>query len=297
MDTIPDADELNRTSRRLWDSDVLPTLESYVRIPNLSPHFAPDWERDGHMDKAVDLISGVVQGAADRRDTRRGGPAGGTTPTILVEIPANDPDADDEGPQVLMYGHLDKQPEFNGWLEGLSPWEPVRRGDRLYGRGTADDGYSVFSALTAIETLRSAGGRHSRCLILIEGSEESGSIHLPEALEVIGTRIGNPGLVLALDSGCATYDRLWCTSSLRGGIGGTLKVEVLDLGVHSGSAGGVVPSSFRIARNALVENRRRADRRDPLGRVEGPGAGIRSRCRETGGVDRRRDPRQAISHL
>ena len=202
MDTIPDADELNRTSRRLWDSDVLPTLESYVRIPNLSPHFAPDWERDGHMDKAVDLIAEWCRGRPiDGIHVEVVRPEG-LTPTILVEIPANDPDADDEGPQVLMYGHLDKQPEFNGWLEGLSPWEPVRRGDRLYGRGTADDGYSVFSALTAIETLRSAGGRHSRCLILIEGSEESGSIHLPEALEVIGTRIGNPGLVLALDSGC-----------------------------------------------------------------------------------------------
>lgn len=251
MDTTPDPAELLRISQGLWDSDVLPTLESYVRIPNLSPHFAPEWESDGNMGQAVELIADWCRSRPIEGIKVEVVQPPGLSPTILVEVPPSGPQAGDDGPQVLLYGHLDKQPEFTGWFEGLSPWEPVRRGDRLYGRGTADDGYSVFCALAALEALRRSGGRHSRCVILIEGSEESGSIHLPAALEAIGSGIGSPELVLCLDSGCPTYDRLWSTSSLRGGVGGTLRVEVLEQGVHSGSAGGVVPSSFRIARMLL----------------------------------------------
>jgi acetylornithine deacetylase/succinyl-diaminopimelate desuccinylase-like protein len=250
---------LIRITQDLWDRDVLPTLESYVRIPNLSQHFAPGWQEDGHTDRAVELIAGWCRSRPiEGMKVEIVRPAG-LSPTIVIEIPPTDPEADrDGGPQVLFYGHLDKQPEFTGWLEGLGPWEPVRRGDRLYGRGVADDGYSVFAALTSIEALRWAGGRHSRCLVLIEASEESGSPDLPAALEAIGSRLGHPELVLALDSGCPTYDRLWSTTSLRGGVNGTLRVDVLDEGVHSGSAGGVVPSSFRIARMLLsrVEDER-----------------------------------------
>jgi acetylornithine deacetylase/succinyl-diaminopimelate desuccinylase-like protein len=248
----PEPEDLLRITQGLWDSDVLPTLESYVRIPNLSRHFAPGWESEGHMDKAVELIAGWCRSRPiDGIEVEVVRPAG-LSPTIVIEVPASDEAAGDEqSPEVLFYGHLDKQPEFPGWFEGLGPWDPVRRGDRLYGRGVADDGYAVFAALTSLEASRSAGGRHSRCLVLIEGSEESGSPDLPPVLEAIGPRIGRPELVLALDSGCPTYDRFWCTTSLRGMVSGTLRVEVLEQGVHSGSAGGVVPSSFRIARMLL----------------------------------------------
>ena len=252
MQAGPDPEELLRLAQGLWESDALPTLEKYVRIPNLSQHFAPGWEKDGHMDEAVELIENWCRSRPiDGIEVEVVRPPG-LSPTIVIEVPASHPGAADaEGPQVLFYGHIDKQPEFTGWLEGLGPWEPVRRGDRLYGRGTADDGYAVFAALTSLEALRSAGGSHSRCLVLIEGSEESGSPDLPAALETIGSRIGDPKLVLALDSGCPTYDRFWSTASLRGGVNATLRVQVLEVGVHSGSAGGVVPSSFRIARMLL----------------------------------------------
>jgi len=176
----------------------------------------------------------------------------GLTPTLVVDVPAHGPaPREHEGPEVLIYGHMDKQPEFSGWREGLGPWEPVREGDRLYGRGTADDGYAVFAALTCIEAIRTAGGSHSRCLVMIEGSEESGSPDLRATLDAIASHIGQPSLVVALDSGCPSYDRVWCTGSLRGLVTGTLTVRVLGQGVHSGSAGGVVPSTFRIARRLL----------------------------------------------
>jgi acetylornithine deacetylase/succinyl-diaminopimelate desuccinylase-like protein len=180
----------------------------------------------------------------------------GRTPVLLVDVPAAgdaaaDPGAAEPADCVLLYGHLDKQPPFEGWRDGLGPWEPVIDGDRLYGRGAADDGYSIFAALTAIEAVREAGGSHARCVVLIEASEESGSPDLPAHLEALGDRLGTPSLVIGLDSGCADWERLWVTTSLRGMIDLVLRVDILTEGVHSGNAGGVVPSSFRILRNLL----------------------------------------------
>jgi acetylornithine deacetylase/succinyl-diaminopimelate desuccinylase-like protein len=154
------------------------------------------------------------------------------------------------GETVLLYGHCDKQPEMVGWAEDAGPWTPVRRGDRLFGRGAGDDGYAAFSALTAIEALQAQGIPHNRCVVLIEASEESGSPDLPAYVEQLTDRI-RPGLVVCLDSGCGDYDHLWATTSLRGVTSGNLTVEVLTEGVHSGAASGIVPSSFRILRQVL----------------------------------------------
>jgi acetylornithine deacetylase/succinyl-diaminopimelate desuccinylase-like protein len=150
-----------------------------------------------------------------------------------------------------LYGHVDKQPPMEGWAEGLGPWTPVRRGDRLYGRGGGDDGYAAFAALAAIEEIQRRGGAHARCVAVIEASEESGSPDLPAHLEALGDALGEPSFVVCLDSGCANYDRLWATTCLRGLVSVKLTVEVLEEGVHSGSAGGIVPSSFRIMRVLL----------------------------------------------
>ena len=173
----------------------------------------------------------------------------GRSPVIVMEVPATgggDPDD-----TVLLYGHLDKQPEMTGWRDGLGPWLPVREGDRLYGRGGADDGYAAFASLGAIEAVHAAGGAHARCIVLIEASEESGSPDLPAHIEALADRLGTPSLVVCLDSGCLDYERLWVTTSLRGLAGGKLKVEILGNGVHSGDASGVVPDTFRIVRHLL----------------------------------------------
>jgi acetylornithine deacetylase/succinyl-diaminopimelate desuccinylase-like protein len=145
---------------------------------------------------------------------------------------------------------------MTGWGEGLGPWTPVLRGDRLYGRGGADDGYAAFASLTAIEAVQTAGGAHPRCIVLIEASEESGSPDLPAHVEALLPRLGQPPLVVCLDSGCLDYDRLWLTTSLRGIAAGTLTVGLLDEGVHSGIASGVVADTFRVARHLLdrIEN-------------------------------------------
>jgi acetylornithine deacetylase/succinyl-diaminopimelate desuccinylase-like protein len=232
---------------RLWDEAVTPTLVEYIRIPNKSPAFDPQWSEHGHMDQAVELLAAW---ARDRMSALPGATLEvvrleGRTPLILIEVPG---DVDDT---VLLYGHLDKQPEMTGWSEGLGPWAPVLKDDRLYGRGGADDGYAMFGAIAALLALQDQGVPKARCVILIEASEESGSYDLPAYVDHLAGRIGDPSLVVCLDSGCGNYDQLWLTTSLRGMISGVLRVDVLTEGVHSGDASGVVPSSFRILRSLI----------------------------------------------
>jgi acetylornithine deacetylase/succinyl-diaminopimelate desuccinylase-like protein len=230
-----------------WD-DIVPVLCDYVRVPSLSPAFDPAWEANGHLQRAVDLLEQWARHAAVEGATVEVMRLPGLTPVILVDVPATP--GDDTGEVVLLYGHLDKQPEMVGWRKGLGPWEPVVEDGRLFGRGAGDDGYALFAALTAINAVREAGGRHRRCLVLIEASEESGSPHLPAYLDALGERLAPVDLVVCLDAGCADYERLWVTTSLRGLLSITLRVSILEEGVHSG-ASGVVPSTFRITRALL----------------------------------------------
>ena len=223
-----------------WEERILPALSEYTRIPCLSPAFDPDWAERGAIAAAAELLRDWV------RDQ------GGALSTEIVQLPGRTPvllvDNDGTGDPIVIYGHMDKQPPLGEWREGLGPYEPVRQGELLYGRGTADDGYSTFAAVTA---LAEAGGGHGRVLVLIEASEESGSPDLAAYLEHLAPRIGTPRLVVCLDSGGLSYDRLWLTTSLRGNLVVTVTVDVLTEGIHSGQGGGVVPSSFRILRRIL----------------------------------------------
>jgi acetylornithine deacetylase/succinyl-diaminopimelate desuccinylase-like protein len=243
--TITDSARTLPFVQRGWDEHVVPALTEYVRIPAKSPAFDPQWREHGHIERAVAHIQAWARSRPIEGLQIEVARLEGRTPVLLMEVPGDGQDA------VLLYGHCDKQPEMTGWAEGLAPWTPVRRGDRLYGRGAGDDGYAAFAALTAIETLQAQGRPHRRCIVLIEACEESGSYDLPYYVEALAQRIGTPGLVICLDAGCGDYERFWVTSSLRGLVNGTLTVEVLGEGVHSGAAGGIVPSSFRIARSLL----------------------------------------------
>jgi acetylornithine deacetylase/succinyl-diaminopimelate desuccinylase-like protein len=227
-----------------WDQSIVPTLYDYIRIPAKSPLYDPRWREHGHLEQAVALIEAWAKTRALdglRVEVVR---LEGRTPLLLMEVPGRGPET------VLLYGHCDKQPEMTGWSEGLGPWTPVRRGDRLYGRGGADDGYAAFAALTALEALQRQRVPHARAVIVVEACEESGSFDLPHYVEALAGRLGTPSLVVCLDSGCGNYEQLWVTTSLRGVVGGVLTVEVLAEGIHSG-ASGIVPSSFRILRALL----------------------------------------------
>ncbi|RMH03698.1 MAG: M20/M25/M40 family metallo-hydrolase [Planctomycetota bacterium] len=247
--TTADAADLAAWVDRVWQQEILPELVEYIRIPAKSPLFDPDWRRHGHLDRAFEQVAAWCRGRRIEglrvellRSEER-------TPLLLAEVPAaGDPDT---GSTVLLYGHLDKQPEMTGWREDLGPWSPKIEDDRLYGRGGADDGYAVFASLAAIEALQAQGAPHPRCVVLIEGCEESGSVDLPAYIDELADRIGPVGLVICLDSFAGDYERLWNSTSLRGMVAGDLRVEILEEGVHSGDASGIVASTFRILRRLL----------------------------------------------
>lgn len=229
----------------LWDNSIISTLCHYISIPNQSPAYDPEWEKHGYMDEAVAVLTAWCQNNA---------PAGmhlevlripGRTPLIYIEVEGTSEET------VLFYGHCDKQPEMTGWDADLGPWKPVIKGDKLYGRGGADDGYAIFSSITAILALQEQNIPHARCVILIEASEESGSMDLPFYLDLLNDRIGKPSLLICLDSGAGNYDQMWMTTSLRGNFVGELQVSLLKEGVHSGVGSGVVADSFRVARELL----------------------------------------------
>jgi acetylornithine deacetylase/succinyl-diaminopimelate desuccinylase-like protein len=230
-----------------WEESILPSITEYIRIPNKSPAFDPQWAEHGYMEDAVKLMEAWArqQLSAFPGATLEVVRLEGRTPVIFMDIPGDSKDT------VLLYGHLDKQPEMMGWYDGYGPWIPLRMDDKLYGRGGADDGYAIYASLCALLALKEQKVQRARCVILIEACEESGSYDLPYYVDHLKEKIGEPSLVVCLDSGCGDWDRLWLTTSLRGIAAGTLTVRVLTEGVHSGDASGVVPSSFRLLRQLI----------------------------------------------
>jgi len=239
------ADLLQNEINDFWDNHILPTLFEYVKIPNKSPSFDPDWEKNGHMERVLTLAADWTDKYMPKNAELSVKTSKDRTPLILVDIPG------DQDGNVLMYGHLDKQPEMEGWNDGMGPWTPVMKDDKLYGRGSADDGYALFASICAVNALKDQNVSLPRILILIEFCEESGSPDLPHYMDLCSDVIGSPDLVVCLDSGAGDYRRFWTTTSLRGLIGCSLRIDVLTEGVHSGGASGHVPSSFRIARQLL----------------------------------------------
>lgn len=235
-------DELNKQ----WDDEIIPVLEEYITIPNKSPIFDANWRENGYMSQAVDLLQNwcETQNIADKKIEVI--ELDGRTPLLLIDIPGKIDQTN------IIYGHLDKQPEMSGWEDDLGPWKPVIRDNKLYGRGGADDGYSVFAALSSIAALQRHNIDHARCVVIIEASEESGSPDLPFYLKHLASRIGEPNLIICLDSGAGNYEQLWATTSLRGLVGGTLDIKVLTEGIHSGVGSGVVPSCHLVLRQLLA---------------------------------------------
>ncbi|MBV8470009.1 MAG: M20/M25/M40 family metallo-hydrolase, partial [Burkholderiaceae bacterium] len=243
-----EASQLGAFAAQVWDEEIVPALTDYIAIPAKSPMFDADWAQNGHIETVLRNAASWVESKKVAGLTLEVIRIPGRTPVIFFEVPSTKPGSEDT---VLLYGHLDKQPEFSGWRSDLGPWTPKYEDGKLYGRGGADDGYAIYASLTAIMALDRQGIPHPRCVGLIETCEESGSYDLPAYIELLQPRLGNVSLVVCLDSGAGDYDRLWLTTSLRGNVTGMLKVEVLTEGIHSGDASGVVPSSFRIMRQVL----------------------------------------------
>ena len=240
---------LLRRASKQWDSDIVPQLIEYVKLPAKSPSFEAEWKRAGQIQRAIEQAQKFVAAQPVKNMTLEVITLEGRTPVLFFDIPGTGAKA--TGKTVLLYGHLDKQPEMTGWRDDSGPWTPLLEDGKLYGRGSADDGYAVFAAMAAVLALDAENISRPRCVGLIETCEESGSYDLPPYLDALAERMGDVGLVVALDSGAGSYDELWATTSLRGLVNGTMTVRMLTEGVHSGDAGGAVPSTFRIARQLL----------------------------------------------
>jgi acetylornithine deacetylase/succinyl-diaminopimelate desuccinylase-like protein len=247
-----EATALGRDIDRLWDDAIVPEITRYIEIPAKSPMFDADWQAHGLLDRVITDAASWIEAQRIAGLTLEVIRLEGRTPVLFFEAPATRPGGNAvDAPTICLYGHLDKQPEFNGWKSGFGPWTPRYEDGLLYGRGGADDGYAAYASIAAIGALDRAGIPRPRCVGLIESGEESGSPDLPEYLDKLRAKLGNVSLVVCLDSGAGNYDQLWLTTSLRGMVSGTLKVEILTEGVHSGDASGLVPSSFRILRHVL----------------------------------------------
>eukprot|EP01083_Nonionella_stella_P046907 125601_1 len=227
-----------------WETNALPALEDFVRIPNTSPEFngsPADALKAAQFMKAYVDKQEMAGCTADLRT------CGDKTPMLVITIDGTDGSND----TVLSYGHMDKQPGLGGWSVG-GPTDPVRVGDKLYGRGAVDDGYSMFAYITALKALKAQGTKHCRMVITMEAGEESGSPDMIYWLDQLKDHIGtNVSLVICLDSGCGNYDQLWITPSLRGMMAGDLKVSMLREQLHSGEGSGVIADTARVHRMLL----------------------------------------------
>ena len=253
-----DSGQLLSHVARAWDDDIVQRISDYIEVPAKSPLFDADWAAHGHLETVLRNAAQWVEAQKVQGLQLEIIRLEGRTPVLFFELPASSgavADAGASGHTVMLYGHMDKQPEFTGWRSGLGPWSPKYLDGRLYGRGAADDGYAVYASIAAIQALKSQQLAHPRIVGLIETCEESGSFDLLPYIDALRApahnRLGDVALVICLDSGAGNYDQLWLTSSLRGMASGVLKVEVLTEGVHSGDASGLVPSSFRIMRQVL----------------------------------------------
>ena len=241
-----DLDRLIERADELWEDSIIPSLSEFIGIEALSPGFEPDWELKGELNSAIELFSSWLVDQELDGMTYKIHQIEGRTPVLLVTVEGTGPG------EVIFYSHLDKQPSREHlWSEGLHPLKAVRRDPWLFGRGALDDGYGGYVCVTALKMLQEQGIPYPRSHFLIETCEESGSYDLPPYLDELTQELGNPNLIVVLDSGGPDYEHIWVTEALRGLVAGTLSVQVSNEGVHSGMSGGVIPSSFRIQRILL----------------------------------------------
>jgi acetylornithine deacetylase/succinyl-diaminopimelate desuccinylase-like protein len=241
-------------NRKLVDEEweaAIPSLQEFVRIPNLTVALDKEWPTNGLLDKAVDHMVQWVKSQNVTGCTVQSFKDEGFSPLMLVEVAATK-GSSKEGDTFLMYGHLDKMPHGPGWDEDIAPTCGLRRDDKIYGRGAGDDGYAVYASLIAVKVLQKQGIEHPRIVIIAETSEESGSPHLGHYVEKLQNQIGTPTAVFCLDATCEDWSTMWLTTSLRGICMGTVEVGLLKTGLHSGFGSGIVPDAFRVARMLLA---------------------------------------------
>ena len=228
-----------------FDKYFIEPLSDFVKIPNLTPSFDPEFNSNGLIEQAIDHVKTYAESLNIEGLEFHVHNEPDKAPMAVIVYPGNGKS------NIMIYGHLDKQPHMEGWTEGTGPLSAKIIGDKLYGRGSTDDGYVSFAALFAIKNAIDQGQELPRIAIVLEAEEESGSVNLVYLLEKCHEWIQKPDICLCCDSGALDYSTLWLTSSLRGGVGINMKVSIAEDASHSGMAGGAVPETFRIANNLI----------------------------------------------
>ncbi|CDW83647.1 peptidase m20 [Stylonychia lemnae] len=230
-----------------YDSWFVPGLSDFVRVPNLTMMADNNFATNGLIQQAMECVDNYINKLDVQGLKRHVFHPEGSNPLVVYVIDGS------EGAtrNVMLYGHLDKQPWGAGWEEGLAPNDPQIRGDYMYGRGSSDDGYSAFATMLAVKSIQLAGGKLPRVVLVLETEEESGSPNLIPLLNLAEDVIGKPDACFCMDSGALDYDQLWLTSSLRGVCNVDLTIEGGKVGYHSGETGGIIPETFRVARALL----------------------------------------------
>ena len=235
---------------KMFTYNMIPNLMNFIRIPNLSPAYDYEWNTNGLLLKAANLIIAYAKSLEIKNAQINLIQDKGYSPLIFIEIPASRPN---DNRTVLLYAHFDKQPHGTGWDDDKGPTKPVIQNGRLYGRGSADDGYASFSMLTAIKACQEHNCPLPRICLIFEGAEESTDEHLTyyfnKLLPIIGE---NVIAFIPLDSGCADYDRLWITNSLRGVCDYEINIQTLDNNISFGpEASGRIAENLFILRKAI----------------------------------------------
>jgi acetylornithine deacetylase/succinyl-diaminopimelate desuccinylase-like protein len=240
-----DKESVNKTIEKYWQDWWVKGLGDFVRVPNLTPMVDDKYLENGLLEQAMDLVDNYINKLEIKGLSRKIFKTEKGLPLITYIVEPS------EGVtrNVMVYGHIDKQPYGEGW--DTDPKDPVIKGDCMYGRGSADDGYSAFSCMLAVKVGQELGVKMPRICLVLETEEESGSASLIPLLNQAKDVIGTPDVCLCMDSGAFDYNKLWVTSSLRGICILDLTVQVGKAGYHSGEVGGIVPETFRIVRQLL----------------------------------------------
>ena len=228
---------------------TIPWLKRFIDIPNLSRNFDPEWETNGLLEKACNLCLEFAEEIKLQGYEAKLYKDEGLTPLIFGTIAAT---KQGNVKNIMVYGHIDKQPHLTeSWREGLHPYKHVEENGLLYGRGGVDDGYNWFTILALVKALQELKIPHDRFILFYECDEESSSKDIPYYLEKFKETIQVPDVMFCLDGGSFSNKFFTLGTSLRGCLNFDLKVRVLEKSMHSGVGSGIVPSTFRIARQLL----------------------------------------------
>ena len=164
LDSGIDIGSATQVIDELWTRSAVPALCDFIRVPSQSPIFDPEWETNGLLDRSIEVLVNWVRAQdIDGATVEVLRPSASITPVIWVEVDACGGAESDEAGTILMYGHADTQPPMTeDWDAGLGPYTPVEKDGMLYGRGSCDDGYALFAAVSAVQAVKAQSLNHER---------------------------------------------------------------------------------------------------------------------------------------